>query len=204
MKDCYKVFTFLFLLIIVNGCKPDQAIYPTKTVPIPGYTDTTDNGEGTGPGTNPGTDPGTGTNPGSGTNNGDGLSLGPVNTIKIQVDGVTTTYNKTVTFSTYFPNSPDAILSPSTGQTTIFGLGANSTSDIFTLTFLNSKTGTFDITEVTANNYSDIQENEGKVKVTSLTYSNNKGTLQGTFSADLTDDKGKVHTHALGSFNIKI
>ncbi|MDN5287521.1 MAG: hypothetical protein JWR38_3795 [Mucilaginibacter sp.] len=34
----YKIFIFLVLTIVINGCKPDPAVYPTKIVPIPGYT----------------------------------------------------------------------------------------------------------------------------------------------------------------------
>ncbi|WP_183557219.1 hypothetical protein [Mucilaginibacter sp. SP1R1] len=171
-----KVFTFLFLVVVINGCKPDPPVYPTKTVPIPGYT-APDNGDNT-------------------TN--------PENTVKIQVDGVTTTYNKTASFVTYFPNTPDAILSPSTGQTTIIATGANSAADIFTLSFLNSQTGTFDIIGLIANNLTDDQTNEGKVTITALTYENAKGTLQGTFAADLKDNHGNIHPNVTGSFNIKM
>lgn len=38
MKNLYKAVTFLFLLTTINGCKPDPDIYPTKIIPIPGYT----------------------------------------------------------------------------------------------------------------------------------------------------------------------
>lgn len=194
-SPCYKFLLFLVLIITINGCKPDPDVYPTKLIPKPGYTP---------PDTSKGTGPGTGLGTGTGTNNGDGLPLGPVGSIKVQIDGVIFNYNTGASFATYYPNSPEAILSPLNGQTSIIGIGTNGPYDIFTLTFLNSKTGVFDIEDIIASDLSDDPAHAGKVKITALSYANYRGTLQGTFSADLVDDKGKVHPHVIGSFNLKM
>jgi hypothetical protein len=94
-------------------------------------------------------------------------------------------------------------LSPSTGQTTIAGFGSDQT-DIFTLTFLDSKPGTYDLVGIIAGKYSNDPLGTGKVKVTLLSYANNKGSLQGTFSVDMIDDQNNPYPHVLGSFNIKM
>ena len=170
----YKAITFLLLLIALNGCKPDEAINPKKYVPIPGYI-----------------------NDDNPSNTGDGLPLGPQGTVKFQIDGVVTTYTN-ASFEVFYPNSPEAFLSPQTGQVNILATGANPAHDLFSLVFLNSKVGTFNIYLI---NTIDLLggEQAGKVKVTTLS----GGVLQGSFNANVAGDDHKTH-QVIVSFNIKM
>ena len=170
----YKVITFLLLIITINGCKPDEAINPKKFIPIPGY-----NGDDT-------------------PNTGDGLPLGPQGTVKFQIDGVITTYTN-VSYEVFYPHTPEAFVSPETGQINILGTGADPAHDLFSLIFLNSKAGTYGIFLINAIDLFGGDGDDGKVKVTTFS----GGLLQGTFNANLKDDDNKTHK-VIGSFNIKM
>ncbi|MEN0052281.1 MAG: hypothetical protein AAGC65_01365 [Mucilaginibacter sp.] len=170
----YKIIALLFLVIAINGCKPDEAINPKKIVPIPGYND--DNTP----------------------NTGDGLPLGPQGTVEFQIDGVKTTYTN-VSYEVFYPHTPQAFVSPETGQINILGTGANPAHDLFSLIFLNSKAGTYDIFLINAIDLFGGDGDDAKVKVTTFS----DGLLQGTFNANLTGDDNKTHK-VIGSFNIKM
>lgn len=171
----YKIITFLLLIITINGCKPDEAINPKKFVPIPGYN--SDNGS---------------------SNTGDGLPLGPQGTVKFQIDGVVTTYTN-ASYEVFYPHTPEAFTSPETGQINILATGANPAHDLFSLIFLNSKAGIYDIFLINAIDLFGGEGDEGKVKVTTFA----GGVLQGSFNAKLVGDDNKTH-QVIGSFNIKM
>jgi len=195
-KIYFKLFTALYIASILTACKLDPPIYPD-----PNATATTA-GTGTGANTSAGT--GTSTTTGTGTTaTGTGLPLGAVNTVLIKINGTVITYNRNVSFTTFFPGTPQAILSPTTGQTTIAAFNPNNATDVFTLSFLDSKTGLFDLVGIVAGSYSNDPLVTGKVKITALTYANSKGTLQGTFNCDMVDANGNSIPNCPGSFNIK-
>ena len=124
------------------------------------------------------------------------------NTITLKIGNNTLTYTND-SFIVFPPGSQGAILSPTTGQTTISGLGASQT-DVFTLSFLDSKPGTYDIVGVIAGNYTNDPAGKGTVNVTTLSYANFRGTLQGTFTVDMIDAQGKAYPNVSGSFYIKM
>ncbi|CAN5396389.1 hypothetical protein BH09BAC6_BH09BAC6_07210 [soil metagenome] len=183
-KIYYSIFIPLFL-ITAAGCKLDTPVYPS------GGTATTG--------------PGTGIPTGTTANNGEGLPIGPLNTVQFQLDGVISTY-KTTNFVVHAPHSPEATHSPATGETIISAIGPNILTDYFTMSFLDSKAGVYDIEFADFPKQNNDQSGIGRVKVTLLSYSNGKGSIQGTFNVDMVDNdgSGKKHSHCPGSFNIKM
>jgi hypothetical protein len=171
----------------------EQALVPIPELePHPGTgTGTgTDPGTGTGTGTDPGT--GTGTGAGSGENTGDGLPIGATNTIQLQVTA----------------NGPIKIIKNNISAISLFGLmsinGIESQSSIIQIGYIGDGTGTFDLAAFGTESLTLDQMSPAKIKITEYNFNTttNKGTIKGTFSADLTDGNGTTYKHAIGSFNI--